>query len=111
MTADAVALAGRRDGDVVEQEVVGRRQEDDDADDGIALAVDPNCMLSDALTIVVEHRRRLPADALDVFGVDVIDDALHDRQVGEPGRSDAPLAHRDPPPQVGQSGSFGSLTR
>src|SRR6266568_2803158 len=64
----------------------------------------------DAPAIIVEHRSRLLADALDIFGIGFGDNALDRGQIGKRRRPDDRVAHRGPP-QVGQSGSFGSLTR
>src|SRR6185437_5031612 len=110
--AKAATLKIRRHGDVGEKEMVGFRLQNDDASDRAARRQHPHRVLPDALPIIVEQRARLLADAVDIFGVGVAHDVLHRWQIDDRGRSDDGLAHRGaPPPQVGQSGSFGSLTR
>ena len=75
------------DGDVLDEEVVGHRHEDDHPDDRPVTVGDGHATVADQPSVVGVHRRRPPADPLDVAAVGGLDEALDRlRSPGSAGR-------------------------
>ena len=72
--ADAASLEGGVDRDVLHEQVIGLRHEDDQADRVAAFHGDLDVTVADLRDVVVVHRRRPAPDALDVAAVRTLDD-------------------------------------